>query len=208
MSPTRSMFLVAVGLFLALGPRAGLAETVTVACAASLQDPVREASGAFEEEHPEISVHVSTGASSLLARQIDRGAPIDLFVSADDRTIAWLSARGRIDSTSVAAIAGNRIVVVAPADRVPEIDAPADLAAPRIDRVALCAEIVPIGRYAAAFLETNGLRDRLEGRIVRTDNVRATLAAAAAGAVDLAFVYATDAATTRAVRIVWRVDPA
>lgn len=208
MSPARTIFLVAVGLFAPLPAGSGGTDAVTVACASSLQDAVKAAAGAYEARHGPAEIRVSVGASSLLARQIDRGAPIDLFLSADDRTIEWLAARGRLDSASVAAIAGNRVVVVAPADRAPRILQPSDLAGPAIQRIAACAEIVPIGGYAEAFLRAAGLRESLEGRIVRTETVRASLTAAAAGAVDLAFVYATDAATTGRVRIVWEVDPA
>jgi molybdate transport system substrate-binding protein len=116
-----------------------------------------------------------------------------------------LVASGRIDSASVTVIAGNRVVVVVPSDRIPVIRTIEDLTAPGIRRIALPDTMAPIGRYATAFLRHHDLLGKINDRIVRTENARASLAATASGAVDLSFVYATDARTTDRVRVVWEV---
>lgn len=180
---------------------------MTVSCASSLQDVVREIARHYEAEQADARIHVNSGGSQLLARQIEEGAPVDLFISADVVTIERLVVGRLIDSSTVRIIARNRVVVVAPADRIPEVGRVTALASPRIRRIALSDSTVPIGRYAMHFLRRVGLLDGILPRSVRTENVRASLAAAATGAVDLAFVYATDARLSDSVVIVWEVAP-
>ena len=191
----------------AIGARGACAGEISVSCAACLQDAVRSIARIYETRHAGTAILVNTGSSSLLARQIEEGAPVDLFISADERTLRRLESAGLIDPTSVTFLAANRIVAIAPSDRVLEIRGPNDLVSPEVRRIALADTLTPIGNYAHAYLEGAGLLERLEGRIVHSENVRAILGAVASGSADLGLVYATDAATTDRVRIVWEVPP-
>ena len=188
---------------LSIGP--ARAESIVVSCAASLQDVVRSAGVAFHDEHPDISVLVNTGGSNLLARQISEGARVDLFVSADERTINRLASRGLIDSSSIVCLARNRIVAISPADRPMTVRSPVDLADVTIRGIAIADTSAPIGFYTDAYLRAVGLSRRLRDRFIYNENVRAILSAVETGSVDLGFVYATDARTTDRVRVVWEV---
>jgi molybdate transport system substrate-binding protein len=191
-----------------IAPTVTRAETpLTVSCASCLQDVVRELAALFETQHQGVRIYVNTGASQLLARQIEEGAPVDLFLSADRVTIDRLVDNSSVDAASIRVIARNRVVAITPADRVPTVEQVDDLASPEIRSIALPDSTAPIGRYTVAFLRAVGLFERLTERTVRTENARASLAAVISGAVDLAFVYATDAATTDRVRVVWTVPP-
>jgi molybdate transport system substrate-binding protein len=178
---------------------------LTVSCAASVEAVIDTLAARFERSPEGAPVRVNAGGSNLLARQIEAGAEVDLFVSADLETVVRLAVEGWIDSSSITVIASNRVVAIAPSDRLLAIHAPADLAGPSIRRVAIADTSVPIGRYTEAYLRAVGLDKELGPRTARTDNVRATLAAVASGAADLGFVYATDAGATDHVRIVWEV---
>lgn len=180
---------------------------ITVSCAVSVEAVVDTLVARTERASGGARIRVNAGASSILARQIEAGAEVDLFVSADLETVQRLAVAGWIDSASILVLASNRVVAITPSDRPIEVRAPADLGDSRVRRVAIADTVVPIGRYAEAFLRHAGLQKALAPRIARTDNVRATLAAVAAGAADLGFVYATDARTTDKVEIVWRIPP-
>ncbi len=202
-----SIVLILVLLSLSAFEPASGGTTLIVSAASSLQDVVRSLAREYETRYSEITIRVNSGSSRLLARQIEEGAPVDLFLSADDLTIRQLVDQGRIDSAGVVALAMNRVVIVASAGDRRDFDEVADLASPSVHRIALCDSTVPIGRYGAAFLRAADLEEALIGRTVRTENARASLAAAITGAVDLAFVYETDLLTTKRLRLVWRVDP-
>lgn len=180
---------------------------ITVSCAASVEAVVDTLAARTERASGGARIRVNAGASSMLARQIEAGAEVDLFVSADMETVQRLATKGWIDSASIVVLASNRVVAITPSDRPIEVRSPADLAGPMVRRVAIADTVIPIGRYTEAFLRHAGLQKTLAPRIARTDNVRATLAAVAAGAADLGFVYATDAKTTDKVEIVWRIPP-
>lgn len=138
---------------------------------------------------------VSVAASSVLARQIAAGAPADVIVSADADWIDWLAERVLVLERRV--VAGGRLVVVGPPD-APTAGSLADAVA---GRIAIADDThVPAGRYARLGIPA-ALWDRLD-RIV-TGDVRAALAAVETGAADRAVVYASDAAATSRVRVVW-----
>ncbi|MDM7914755.1 MAG: molybdate ABC transporter substrate-binding protein [Candidatus Eisenbacteria bacterium] len=172
-----------------------------VSAASSLQDVLRNVAAAYERGGRDVEIEVQSGSSGMLAVQIMRGAPVDLFVSADEETAIDLAGRGKLE-IPLSVLARNRVVLVAPAGRPVPIDRYQDLLGPRVRRFALPDTTVPIGRYGQRFLRATGLEASLEERRIRTENVRASLAAAETGAVDLAFVYATDARLSDRVRVV------
>lgn len=177
-----------------------------VFAAASLTDAMKEIGKNFEKQSG-VRVSFNFGASSLLARQIEEGAPADIFVSADEAKMDQLQKDGLIDSGSRRDLLGNSLVIVAPADSSLTIGTTADLLKPEIRKIALAdPAAVPAGIYAREFLIHEALWEKLEAKVVPTENVRAALAAVESGNVDAAFVYKTDAAISKRVRVIHAVQ--
>jgi molybdate transport system substrate-binding protein len=182
-----------------------IAAAITVSAAASLSDVLTDLAQRFESATGE-RVQINAAASNTLARQIVEGAPVDLFISADEAQMAAAEKSGRIDPASRVALLSNHLVIVVPSDTRNAIDRPADLATARIRRVAMGQpESVPAGVYGRQWLEKLGLWAAVQPKTVPMPSVRAALAAVREGRVDAGIVYATDALTTKDVRIIYRV---
>lgn len=181
------------------------AAELRVSAAASLADALQEIAPAYERATGE-KVVLNLGASSTLARQIQEGAPADLFLSADEAKMDGLEKAGLVLAGTRRSVLSNTLVVVVPADSKLKISGPADLPAPAIRALALAEpRTVPAGIYAKQYLEKQGLWGRLAGRVVPTENVRAALAAVEAGNVEAGIVYRTDARISKRVRIACEV---
>lgn len=198
--------LAAIAL-LTLGFTAGAAE-VNVYAAASLTDVLQEIAAAYERTSRDRIVF-QFAASSTLARQIEQGAPADLFLSADEPKMDALAAKGLIArATRVSALA-NTLVVVVPATGGQRLRHPRQLAERRFASIALAEpSSVPAGIYARAYLTRLGVWAAIAPKVIPTDNVRAALAAVASGNVDAAIVYRTDALHAKRVRIAYEVPRA
>ena len=176
---------------------------VTLFAAASLGDVITELAEAWAARG-EAPLRLSFAASSTLARQIEHGAPADLFISANVEWMDRLARAGLVDGAGRRVLAVNRLVLVAPADApVNGADAAAALAGLSPDaRIALGdPDHVPAGRYGAAALAALG-QEALLARAARAADVRAALALVARGEAPLGIVYATDARLTDRVRLV------
>jgi len=171
-----------------------------VSAAASLQSSLDRIAAAFERAHPGIRVTMNYGASGALRRQIEQGAPADLFISADIAQMDRLAAAGLIGKHAV--LLGNRLAVVVPADRGGKLPgSPDDLAAAEYRVIAIGdPDTSPAGAYAAEALEHAGLLARLEPKFVFGKDVRQVLAYVESGNADAGFVYGTDATQSSAVR--------
>lgn len=180
--------------------------TPLVFAAASLSDALTEVGKEFEVETGQ-RVSFNFAGSSTLARQIAAGAPADLFVSADRAQMEMLERGGKVAAESTVELLGNQLVVAVPASKGGSIATPEGLL--DFGHLALADPEagVPAGVYARAWLEHEGLWEKLRLRVVPTLDVRAALAAVAAGHVPAAVVYSTDAATTDRVRVAYRVPP-
>ncbi len=198
-SPTMRLAL-ATTLLLACGSTPETPEVpLRVAAAASLTDVVP----ALVRELSLGPVEVHFDASSTLARQIEAGDDVDVFLSADARWAEHLVREGFADEGSAVSFATNRLVVVVARETT---DAPrtlAELAA--LEHVAVAGAEVPAGRLARAALEHEGVRARLEPRLVDAPNVRGALAWVARGEAEAAIVFATDALIEPAVRVAFDV---
>jgi molybdate transport system substrate-binding protein len=176
-----------------------------VFAAASLTDVLGELSPAWEASSG-ISVRLSFAASSVLARQIEAGSDADVFISADPQWMDYLQARHLLDDTSRRQLAGNRLVLIAPADSklvltiAPHFGIAAALQGGRL--ATGDPQTVPVGRYARAALIELGVWDQVADRLVPADNVRSAMLFVARGEVPLGIVYATDAAMDPKVRVV------
>jgi molybdate transport system substrate-binding protein len=188
-----------------VGARLLVAGDVRVAAAASLTDALKEIASAHEKNSGD-RVVFSFAASSLLARQIEQGAPFDVFLSADEAKMNLLEKRGLIDTSTRKVFLSNRLVVVTPRDQSVTLTSAKDLSLPAVKRIALAEpRSVPAGIYAKEYLEKAGVWSAIEKKVVPTENVRAALAAIEAGNAEAAIVYKTDAAISRRVRVAFEV---
>lgn len=204
MLTTLRAFLLA-GLVV-LAPAAQAAETATVFAAASLKNALDNAGKAFTAQSG-IELKASYAASSALARQIESGAPADLFASADLEWMDYLAKKNLIRPETRVNLLGNRIVVVAPKDaRTTEVPFTAEgfAAALGADGRLATGEVtsVPIGKYAKSAFEKLGLWASLQPRLAQADNVRAALVLVSRGEAPLGVVYESDAKSDPGVKIV------
>jgi molybdate transport system substrate-binding protein len=182
------------------------APSLTVSAAASLTDVLSELASRYEAATGE-RVQINSGASNTLARQIVEGAPVDLFISADEAQMKIAAGSGRIWRGSEVALLSNQLVIVVPKQPRVKISEPRDLADRTVARVAMGKpDAVPAGVYARQWLEQLGLWKRVQPKVVPLPTVRAVLAAVREARVDAGIVYATDAGTTSDVTIASRVE--
>lgn len=179
---------------------------VVVFAAASLKNALDDAVLLYSED-TETEVLVSYAGTGTLARQIEQGAPADLFLSADRDWMAYLETRGLIRPETSRTVAANRLVLIAPAEAELAVDLQPGLdLRPHLGgdgRLAIAdTEAVPAGRYAKAALESLGAWEGVTDRLVATDNVRTALAFVARGETPLGIVYETDVAAEPAVQVV------
>jgi molybdate transport system substrate-binding protein len=172
---------------------------VRVFAAASLTDALTEIAGSWEQGGGE-PVVFNFGSSATLARQIDAGAPADLFVSADEAKMDWLASRKRIAPATRVSLLSNTLVVVVPRGASTAISDVRDLAS--LDKIAIAEpSSVPAGIYARKHLERMSLWASLAPKVIPTDNVRSALHAVERGNAAAAIVYATDARISPGVRV-------
>jgi molybdate transport system substrate-binding protein len=180
------------------------AAQVTVFAAASLADSLQEIAGAYEKQSGGRIVF-NFAASGLLARQIEEGAPADLFFSADQTWADALERKGLLVKESRQNLLANSLVIVTALDTA-TVHSPGDLTHGAVKRVALGdPKTVPAGTYAKVYLETSGLWPGIEPKVVPCANVRAVLAAVESGNVDAGLVYKTDAAISKKARVAFEV---
>jgi molybdate transport system substrate-binding protein len=191
----RRLAAALLGLACVAAGSASRAESqVTLFAAASTTDAVQAVLARFAAAHPNVEARASFAASSTLAKQIARGAPADLYLSANRAWTDYLADRGAIRPDSRVDLLGNRLVAIVPAGS-PPLDRLADLPDRLGDRRLAMGDPahVPAGQYAAAALRHLGLWDRLRRRAAFAGNVRSALALVARGEAPAGLVYATDA---------------
>jgi molybdate transport system substrate-binding protein len=178
---------------------------VTVFAAASLTNVLQELGDGFTKD-TSVPIKLSFAASSALAKQIENGAPADVFFSADTEWMDYLQNRKLIQTSTRHDVVGNQLVLVAPADSKivlkigPHFALAATLGAGRL--ATGDPDSVPVGRYAREALTQLGVWGDIEARLVRTDSVRSALAFVDRGEASLGIVYATDAKIDNKVRVV------
>ena len=192
------MIRVATGLLLLAAAHPAVGEDVLVFAAASLTESLQEI-GKLYLGKTGIAVSFSFGSSSDLARQIEAGAPADVFFSADTAKMDSLEKAGLVRGQDRREFLSNRLAVVAVASSKRRVHGPRDLL--HFSRIALAdPEAVPAGIYAKKWLEGAGVWKEIAGRVVPTLDVRAALAAVESGGVEAAVVYSTDARISKKVR--------
>jgi len=197
-----SLALLAAALLL---PGLASAADITVFAAASMKESLDEVAANYQRTSGD-KVVVSYAASSALARQIENGAPADLFISADLEWMDYLQERKLIDVASRRTLLGNRLVLVGPASGNETLDiAPNFPLAEKLGDAKLAManpDAVPAGKYGKAALEKLGVWSAVEPKVARAANVRAALLLVARGEAPYGIVYRTDALAEPKVRVV------
>lgn len=175
-----------------------VAGEVTVSAAASLTNAFTEVARSFEAAHSGTRILLNFGASGALLQQIDKGAPVDVFASADQETMDQAQKKGLVAAQDRHDFVRNALVVIVPADGGPTVKRLDDLGQAAIKRVAVGNPAsVPVGRYAKRALEAANLWSMVEAKMVGAQSVRQALDYVARGEVEAGFVYATDAAVMK-----------
>jgi len=200
----KSVWLFAAFFVLSCAPTTVQADEIIVSAAASLTDALKEIAAGYQGKSKH-TVKFNFGPSSGLARQIEEGAPVDVFFSADLAQMDNLDKNGRLDPGTRKNLLSNQLVIVVPADSKLTLSSPRDLLKPDVKRIALAEPSVPVSAYTTKYLTDEGLWDKVKPKIVPVQDVRATLAAVESGNVDAGFVYKTDAAISKKVKIVYAV---
>jgi molybdate transport system substrate-binding protein len=195
-------------LFSLLIAASSSAAELTVHAAASLTEAMQEIGAAYEKESSD-NLQFNFGASSMLARQIEEGAPADLFFSADEAKMDALEKKDLLLPGTRRSLLSNLLVIVVPADASATPKSAADLTRPEFKKIALAEpQTVPVGIYAREYLQKLGLWDAVKEKVVPTENVRGTLAAVESGNVDTGIVYKTDALISKKVKIAVEISAA
>ena len=190
--PVKSAFAVLV-LSAAVG--ATWAGEVTVSAAASLTNAFKDIAQSYEAQNPGTKVLLNFGASGALLQQMAKGAPVDVFASADQETMDKAQKEGLVLAADRKDFVRNKLVLIVPTDAKLVPASLSDLTQTGYTRVAIANPAsVPVGRYSQTALEAAKLWPALQTKAVNTQNVRQSLDYVARGEVDAGFVYATDAA--------------
>lgn len=195
MNNTASISRCFAAALVAMCPLLAVAQQLTVSAAASLTNAFKELAPAFQASRPGVTLRFNFAASGVLLQQVAQGAPVDVFISADQATVLRGIEQKLLDAEGKRDFASNAVVLIAPVTDPAELKTLADLRKPAIRRVAVGKlASVPVGRYTKEVLDSAQLWAELEPRLVYGDSVRQVLDYVARGEADAGFVYRTDAA--------------
>jgi len=195
---------IVVTMILLLAATVSQAAQVTVFAAASLTDSLKQIAANYEKVSGD-NIVFNFAASGILSRQIEAGAPADIFFAADETKADALEKKGLLVSGTRTSLLGNSLVIVTPTGAA-AIHAPTELTNAAVQHIALGElKTVPCGTYAKAYLEKLLLWPVIANKVVPCESVRAVLAAVESGNVDAGFVYKTDAAISKKVKVAYEV---
>jgi molybdate transport system substrate-binding protein len=187
-------------------PTTAHADEILVSAAASLTDVLKEIATGYQAKSKH-TVKFNFGPSSGLARQIEEGAPADLFFSADLPQMDNLDKSDRLEPGTRKNLLSNQLVIIVPSDSKLAISSPKDLLKADVKKIAIAEPgTVPVGVYSSKYLADEGLWNQVKPKVVPVQDVRATLASVESGNVEAGFVYKTDAAISKKVKIVYEVS--
>jgi molybdate transport system substrate-binding protein len=204
---TRRWLSLVLALLLAigLGLPAAAQGTLTIFAAASLRNALDRAAADYAKETGTPPAKISYAASSALARQIEQGAPADLYISADTDWMDYLARKTLIRPGTRVDLFTNHLALIAPKDSTVKLTLERGFPLVRAlgeGRLAMAGPEVPAGKYGEASLMALGVWDQVKDRTARGENVRAALQFVARGEAPLGIVYDTDALSEPSVKIV------
>lgn len=194
------VLLTIIALFSFTG--AALGGEIRISAATSLREAVNEISDSFTKRNPGVKFLKNYAASGILAKQIENGASVDIFISANAKWMEYLNGKKLVNADSIIKLCGNSLVFVGTTDK--ELSSIQDV--PKLQRVAIGSpNSVPAGEYASQAIRNSGLENLLAKKIVLARDVRECLLYAERGEVDGAFVYRSDTLQARQTRILFTV---
>jgi molybdate transport system substrate-binding protein len=199
MKNVSKIFITLVSL-LFLGTSA-FAGDINLSVAASLKEVINELSDSYAKQHPGVKFVKNYGASGALSKQIESGAPSDIFIAANLEWMDYLKSRKLVDSTTVGTLTYNTLVFAGAPGKASSMQ---DLV--KLERIAIGSpKSVPAGEYATEAFKKAGIDKQLEKKLVMAKDVRECLMYAERGEVDGAFVYKTDALLAKQAKILFSV---
>lgn len=175
--------------------------TLLIAAAASLQDALQELDSVFERANPGITINYNFAASGPLQRQIEQGAPVDLFISAATRQMDTLQQRNLIVASTRRNLLTNSLALVVPRNSTLQINSFRQLANPNVRRISIGEpRSVPAGQYAEELFTNLGILAQVRPKFVLGNSVRNVLSSVESGNADAGIVYTTDARLSDQVR--------
>jgi len=206
-SPTQLKKFAIVSSIISLGLSISFsvkAESVTVYAAASLTNAINDLEKIYEKQN-KVEVKTSYAGSSTLAKQIEAGAPADIFISADTQWMDYLQNKKLVAANDRLNLLGNRLVLITPKGRSLKVKLDKTTDPNKAFTGKICTgdtKSVPVGKYAKQAFTNLGWWNRIEPKLVETEDVRAALNFVARGECQVGIVYATDAAISKDVTVV------
>jgi molybdate transport system substrate-binding protein len=178
-----------------------------ISAATSLSDVMNDLVEAFEASHPRIHITVNFSGSGTLSQQIQQGAPVDAFLSADQMQMDFLEDQDLIMPASRTDFTGNQIVIIGNENSGWEIDSLEDLTTLDIDNIAIGnPDSVPAGNYVREALITSNIWEELSDQFIFAKDVRQAMSYVESGNADIGFVYYTDALRSENTEILIEID--
>jgi len=192
---SRALCAVVFALSVLCLPPLAQAEELTLSAAISMKEVVETLGRQFAHGRPGVTLLYNFGSSGELQKQIEAGAPVDLFISAGQRQLDELEQKGLIDASSRRVFARHVLTVIKPVGSSLDISKPADLLDPKVRKIVIGnPRTVPVGQYAEENLKALSVWERVQSKLVFAENVRQALDYVARGEVEAGFVYTTDLA--------------
>lgn len=180
----------------------GEVSPLLVAAAASLQPVLEDITALYSQAHPEAIVNYNFASSGALQRQIEQGAPVDIFISAASQQIEALNEQGLLIPETIQDLLTNQLVLITPQQASVKLSGFQQLVQPNVQRISIGEpRSVPAGQYAAEVLENLGILEQVQPKLVFGNNVRSVLTGVESGDVDAGVVYLTDARNSDRVAI-------
>lgn len=176
--------------------------SLTISAAASLKDSMNEIKQLYEKSNPEMKITYNFGASGTLQKQIEQGAPSDLFVSAATKQMNELKNKNLLVDSTIKNLLKNDIVLIVPKDST-KVNTFDDLAGSSVGKLALGEpKSVPVGQYSSEILNNLKIMDKVQQKAVYGKDVKEVLSWVETGSADAGIVYKTDALVSKKVKIV------
>lgn len=176
-------------------------EQVTVSAAKGLTKAMEEIQADYQKTHPDVQIQLNFGASGSLRQQIEQGAPVDIFISADRKTMDEIEAKGMIDQASRKNMVGDRLVLVTGKDA--GIKTLEELASEKVIKLAIGdPAIVPVGTYAKEALENSGLWGKVQSKLLFAKDVRQVVTYVATGNAEAGIAYQSVARTEPGLNLI------
>jgi molybdate transport system substrate-binding protein len=205
---SRTLRIVLLAFLVLCLPAVAGAQEMMFSVAVSMKEAVETLGRQFMQSHSGVKLRYNFGSSGELQKQIEAGAPVDVFISAAQRQMDELEQKGLINTATRRVFARNVLTVIKPAGSTLDLSKPADLLGPKVQRIVIGnPKTVPVGQYAEESLKSLGLWDPLHPKLVFAENVRQALDYVARGEVEAGFVYTTDVAV-RSGQVVEAFRPA